>query len=74
MFALPYVFGGFLVGLLLVSIFNPMEMKVKLMPDVHNPDSVVFHDGIKNGCFHIRPYEVPCPMETDSLNLLAISK
>lgn len=74
MFALPYVFAGFLVGMLLVSVFNPMELQTKLMPDVRNPDSILFHDGIKNGCFHVRPYRVPCPMETDSLNLLAIKQ
>ena len=69
---LAYLFSGFLVGLLLVSVYDPVLMKKKVVPVPGEPDRVYHTDGLANGCVRLKAREVPCPAEWDSVNLLSV--
>jgi|688.fasta_scaffold06373_18 hypothetical protein len=71
-FSLPLLFIGFLTGLLIVSVFEPVRTKMKVLPDVRNPDMVMKQEQVDNGCYRMHPLEVPCPSEFDSMNLLSL--
>jgi hypothetical protein len=70
--SLPLLFAGVLTGLLLVSIYEPVPLHKKVLPDMGHPEMVMKQEDIDNGCFRMVPYEVPCPADADSLNLLSL--
>ena len=63
---LPYLFGGALVGLLISAVMSPPTRKKPQVPTPNDP--TVYKT--PTGCVRIHASEVPCPGETDSLNLL----
>jgi hypothetical protein len=71
MFDCWYIFAGFLVGLVVTSLFVPPNMNKKLLPDPKRPELVFKNPKVDNGFFQVRSIEVPCTKETDSLNLLS---
>jgi len=70
--SLPLLFVGFLTGLLLVSVYEPVPLHKKVLPDALHPEVIMKRDDIDNGCFRMIPSEVPCPTEADSMNLLSL--
>ena len=68
MFDPVYVVIGFVIGMLITSIFVPPITKKRLLPDVHNPDIIFRNPSVENGCFRTRAYQVSCTAETDVLN------
>lgn len=70
--AVPLLFAGFLTGLLLVSVYEPVPLRKQVLPDLRNRDMVMNRTDIDNGCFRMVPFEVACPAEADSLNLLSL--
>lgn len=71
-FSIAAMFIGAVVGMLLVSIYQPMGLKKKILPDVKNPGLIMKQENVDNGCFRLHPHEVPCPVESDSMNLLSL--
>lgn len=71
-FSIALMFVGFLIGMLLVSIYEPVALKKRVLPDVSKPPIIMKQESINNGCFRMIPREVPCPAEYDSLNLLSL--
>ena len=66
MLSVPWLFAGFIVGLVIVSVFNP---PVRQVPSVPTPnDNGVFHT--KTGCIHVQASEVQCTPNAVSLNIL----
>ena len=72
MFSLSYVFAGFLIGMLVTTVFVPPTMYKKTMPDPARPNLVFKNPKVENGFFNVRSIEVPCTGEVDSLNLMSI--
>ena len=66
-----YLFAGFLVGLFITSVFNPVPRKHIMQPDIQRPNQILGHPTVENGCFKSIAYEVPCPATQDKLSLLA---
>lgn len=67
MISLLWLFIGFVVGLLVVSVFNP-----PVRPNMNLPTpncKTVFRT--KSGCVRFKTNEVPCSNEVDSLNIIA---
>jgi hypothetical protein len=71
MLSWEYLFAGLLVGLFVVSVFNPVPSKHILQPDIDRPEQVLGHPTVENSCFQSIAYEVPCPATHDSLSLLS---
>jgi hypothetical protein len=69
---LAFLFAGFLVGLLLVSIYDPVLSKKKVVPEPGDPERIYHTDGLANGCVRLKAREVPCPADWDSVNLLSV--
>jgi hypothetical protein len=69
MFNILWVFGGFLVGMIVTTIFVPPQTKHKLVPDVHNPSIVFQNPEVENGCFRAVAYPVQCTDGIDFLNM-----
>jgi hypothetical protein len=72
MFDLWYIFAGFLVGMLITTVFIPPTMHQKMMPDPARPNLVFKNPKVENGFFNVRSIEVPCTGEVDSLNLMSM--
>lgn len=70
--SLPLLFAGILTGMLLVSVYEPVPLRKEVLPDLRHTDTVMSRTDIDNGCFRMMPYEVACPREADSLNLLSL--
>ena len=70
MFSVFWMFVGFLVGLLIASVFTP---PLRNDPQLPTPDS---NDALYTGkgCVKFSTTEVPCGPESTSLNLLASFK
>jgi hypothetical protein len=68
MFDILWIFGGFLVGMIVTTIFVPPQMKKKMVPDVKNPDIVFRNPDVENGCFRATAYPVQCTDGIDFLN------
>ena len=68
MFDVVWVLVGFLVGMIITSIFVPPTTKKKLVPDIQNPEMVFRNPKIENGCFRARAYQVACTSTIDILN------
>lgn len=68
MFDPIYVVVGFVIGMLITTVFVPPLHKKKLLPDVNQPDIVFRNPAIENGCFKARAYQVSCTAETEVLN------
>jgi hypothetical protein len=69
MFNILWVFGGFLVGMTVTTIFVPPQTKKKMVPDVRNPAIVFQNPDIENGCFRATAYPVQCTDSIDFLNM-----
>jgi hypothetical protein len=69
MFNILWVFGGFLVGMIVTTIFVPPQTKKKMIPDVRNPAIVFRNPDIENGCFRAAAYPVQCTDSIDFLNM-----
>jgi hypothetical protein len=67
MIELQWVVGGIIMGLLISTVLIPPTRKKATVPEPHDPN-VYFTD---SGCIRFVSTEVPCPAETESLNLLA---
>jgi hypothetical protein len=67
-----YVFVGFLVGMIVASVFVPPTMNRKMLPDPSRPNLVFKNPKVENGFFQVKSIEVPCTHETDSLNLMTL--
>lgn len=63
---LPFLFGGALLGLLISAVMAPPTRKKPQVPAPNDPTTYK----TDTGCVRIQASEVPCPGETDSLNLL----
>jgi hypothetical protein len=63
-----YVIFGFIVGMLVSTIFVPPTSLKKFYPDVHNPDIVLKNPGTENGCFRLKAYQVSCTENITQLN------
>ena len=72
MFDLWYIFGGFLVGMLVTTVFIPPTSHKKMMPDPARPNLVFKNPKVEKGFFNVRSIEVPCTGEVDSLNLMSM--
>jgi hypothetical protein len=68
MFDPAYVLIGFVVGMLITSVFTPPVNKKRLFPMIDNPDMVFQNPNIENGCFRAKAYQVSCTAETEVLN------
>jgi len=63
---IPYLFSGAIVGLFIVSIFNPVK---HVSPELPTPNSQkIFHT--ESGCVRFKTKEVSCSTEAISLNLI----
>jgi hypothetical protein len=71
MFKTWYIFVGFLVGMIISSVFVPPTSNVKMLPDPKDPNRIFKNPKVANGYFQVKSIEVPCTSETDSLNLLS---
>jgi hypothetical protein len=68
MFDPVYVVIGFVIGMLITTVFIPPITKKKVLPDIHNPEMVFNNPLVENGCFRARAYQVSCTAETELLN------
>jgi hypothetical protein len=68
MFDILWIFGGFLVGMIVTTIFVPPRTTKKLVPDVRKPDMILRNPKVENGCFRADAYEVQCTDGIDFLN------
>jgi hypothetical protein len=70
MISLPYLFGGFLAGLVVTTIVLP---PIRNKPQVPVPnDTRVFHT--ETGCVRVVATEVPCDGNEVALNFVAQHK
>jgi hypothetical protein len=67
MFSLFWIFVGFVVGLLISSVFTPPLRKVSQLPTPE--DKSLLHTD--TGCVTFHTREVPCVKYTSSLNFIA---
>jgi len=70
MISIPWLFGGMLTGLLIVSVFLPPIHDDKGIPLPNNPNR--FYTG--TGCVKFTSKEVPCTNKATSLNFIASNK
>ena len=68
MFDILWLFVGFLVGMIVTTIFVPPRTTKKLVPDIRKPDMILRNPKIDNGCFRADAYEVQCTDGIDFLN------
>lgn len=68
MFDIFWIFGGFLVGMIVTTIFVPPRTTKKLVPDIRKPDMILRNPKVENGCFRADAYEVQCTDGIDFLN------
>jgi len=68
MFNILWIFGGFLVGMIVTTIFVPPRTIKKMVPEVHNPALIFRNPNIENACFRAVAYEYPCTETIDFLN------
>jgi hypothetical protein len=68
MFDILWIFGGFLVGMIVTTIFVPPRTIKKLVPDIRKPDMILRNPKVENGCFRADAYEVQCTDGIDFLN------
>lgn len=67
MISLFWTFAGFIVGLLIVSVFIP-PLRDELKTPSPN-DKTPLHT--KTGCVRFKSVEVPCKEDSSSLNIIA---
>jgi hypothetical protein len=66
MLSIPWIFGGAIIGFLIVSVFNPPVRQILSVP---TPDDTgLFHT--KTGCINVQASEVECSDDAISLNIL----
>jgi hypothetical protein len=68
MFNIIYVFAGFLVGMIITTVFIPPMTRKKLLPDVRDPSKILKNPVVENGCFRAKAYQISCTAEVDALN------
>jgi hypothetical protein len=68
MFDILWLFVGFLVGMIVTTIFVPPRTTKKLVPDIRKPDMILRNPKVDNGCFRADAYEVQCTDGIDFLN------
>jgi len=68
MFDIIWIFGGFLVGMIVTTIFVPPRTSKKLVPDIRKPGMILRNPKVENGCFRAAAYEVQCTDSIDFLN------
>jgi len=68
MFDILWLFVGFLVGMIVTTIFVPPRTTKKLVPDIRKPDMILRNPKVENGCFRADAYEVQCTDGIDFLN------
>ncbi|NBR61147.1 hypothetical protein EB118_12980 [bacterium] len=62
------VIFGFVVGMLVSSVFVPPTSTRKFYPDIKNPNMILKNPGSENGCFRLKPYQVSCTENITQLN------
>jgi hypothetical protein len=67
MIQLPWIFAGFIVGLVIVSVFKPVP---QILPSVPEPNDVHVYK-TASGCVRVRSIQVPCTSDAIALNILA---
>jgi hypothetical protein len=67
MMNIPWIFGGFIGGLLIVTVFKPVTRDT---PSIPEPNDIHIYK-TPTGCVRVRSIQVPCTQEAVSLNLLA---
>ena len=67
MIALPYMFGGFVIGMIVTTIFKPAP---RVTSGVPTPDDVHIYK-TTTGCVRVRSIQVPCTSDAVALNILA---
>ena len=67
MISLQWLFAGVLVGLIIVSVFDPPIRQIPAIP-LPNDHSIY---KTKTGCVTIKSSEVPCSADAVSLNVIA---
>lgn len=72
MFTPWYMFAGFVVGLVVVSVFVPPVQHTRVLPDPSRPSQVFKNPKVENGFFQVKSIEVPCTGDVDSLNLMSM--
>lgn len=72
MFSAWYVFAGFVVGMMVCSIFIPPVQSTKMLPDPARPNLVFKNAKVDNGFFQVKSVETACTNEVDSLNLMSV--
>jgi hypothetical protein len=67
MFDPAYVVVGFVIGMLITTIFVPPVMVKKMYPDI-NSSTVMRNPSVENGCFKTRAYQISCTERISLLN------
>ena len=67
MFSLFWIFAGFVVGLLISSVFTPPIRNIPQLPTPKDKSSI----HTDTGCVTFHTTEVPCVKNTTSLNFIA---
>jgi hypothetical protein len=67
MITLLYLFGGFVLGLIITTIFKPAPRVISGVP---TPDDVNIYK-TTTGCVRVRSIQVPCTTDAVALNILA---
>lgn len=68
MFDPIYVVIGFVIGMLITTVFVPPTSKKKLLPDINRPELIFKNPSVENGCFRARAYQVSCTADIETLN------
>ena len=67
MISLQWLFAGVIVGLIVVSVFEPPKRQIASVP-LPNDNSIY---KTKSGCVTIKASEVACSLDAVSLNVIA---
>ena len=67
MIAIPWIFAGFILGLILTTVFTPAPRDI---PSVPSPNDIHAYK-TPTGCVRVRSIQVPCTSDAVSLNILA---
>lgn len=67
MIELHWMFAGFILGLILVSVFKPAP---RIIPSVPEPNDIHIYK-TQSGCVRVRSIQVPCTSDAIALNILA---
>lgn len=67
MFDPVFVIFGFVVGMLVSTVFIPPTNVKKMYPDLHS-ERILKNPDVENGCFRLVKYQVSCTENITPLN------